>query len=430
MNQRVLLRTAVILLVIALSIGMISYINGLGKDIDWAHGESVGMIAALKLNDSGNQLVVIDSNGKLIEVPGYQRDDIDREPVWRPDGERLFFASDRKDAKSQNNSSEKFIQIYRWRPGSDAVERRSVGGRPKGTPWFGPSGVENINKSALMTSSGTVIEYLPENGNTFQILPPPSGSAAQSGGDESGVTSAMDAIYSRLGKSFRKARYGPNRDSVVAIMRREQGETVVYQSMIPINDPTGKVALPRPVVIATGQQLEFDIMNDGKIFVSVVGLSLNENEEIPEQFIKNGKVTLPYENSMFIFDPKNPENPPSFVFVSKERKSALINPIVSPNGETLLVTEASIDENGAITPKILRLLTLPLSESTRSVVLTQGKVFEASFTPQNDRILYVKNEKGFRGIYMNDFSGTSEKLISPNGENFASPAMSPQVSKK
>jgi hypothetical protein len=200
-----MLRFALGLLALAGLFMLIRWILEIREDPDLIPGVSTGMVAAIEFKENGQQLVIFDEKGNKSPVPGWSEGKVDETPIWRPDVQRLFFTSDREDNT---------FNIFRYRPTARGAEKRSLGSRSKGKPWFGPRGYKDENVSALVASGPSVTEYNPKAGTTRQILPPPSGEAT--GDAERGVQDQVTAFYQNLGKAFIEAKWGPEREVLFA----------------------------------------------------------------------------------------------------------------------------------------------------------------------------------------------------------------------
>jgi hypothetical protein len=254
-SRRMLLRFAIGLFALAALFFGYQWWRSYSQDPDLpAKADTKGMIAALLLHEDGAQAVVFEANGELRKSPGYTPGANDKELVWRPDGNRLFFMSDREDQA---------FHVYRWNLASDAVMRRSFGTRSQSSPTFAPIGAAGANDTALLTSGGFVVEFDPVHSAIRQVLPPVGRERAES---DEGAASQFDAIYQKIGTSFRYARWGKDKESVVAVMRREDDtEILVVQDMTEAKPPAAIIA---------GDRVEFDISPE----TGVVAFSVTDRE--------------------------------------------------------------------------------------------------------------------------------------------------------
>ncbi|MBN8689307.1 MAG: PD40 domain-containing protein [Armatimonadetes bacterium] len=408
-NQRMVLRTAIGLLIIAGMVLTYQWLMSIRQDpADLLPGNSTGMIAAVEYTESGSKIIVL-QDGKVTEVPGHTGTSRDESPVWRPDGQRLFFSSDRE---------ENTFNIFRWRPGGDKSERRSVGSRSKSAPWFGPEGYVGVNESGLITSGGVVMEYSPKDGSTKQILPPPQGSGTQD--EEGGVGDQFSVAYSKFGTGFEKARYGQNRDFIIASMRRDTGRVLIYQNLLP--DSRGM--LPAPIALFAGNNLDFDVNAEGKVAVSILGAQVPDETNIPAEFIKNGEVVLPFRNAMVVLDPRKPAET-TYLFASKDDNLAMSKPVFSQDGSRFLIGLGSVKNEGNFEPQALGIFGTGAAEASPPTIIFEKPVFDYAWFPNNRDIVFARKEGDYRLLYQSSADGSDVKLISPSKGEFGAPAVSP-----
>ncbi len=409
-NQRLLLRLAIGLLLIAGLVFGFQMLRNFGKNPDILRGVSIDMIAALKYEGEGAKVVVFDAQGNMTEVPGWKPGVKDGPPVWRPDGQRLFFSSDRE---------ENTFHIYRWRPGAtEKADRRTVGTRSKGTPWFGPLGYEGINDTAILTSSGFVNEYSPIDGAIRQLLPPVTGGGTQQG-EEGGTIDQFAALYERIGESFKVARWGKDRRFMIATMRREDGDVLMLQDF----QPNAEGVLPPPVPIFAGENIAFDVALDGSVTAAIQEFTWIDPEEIPEQFVKDGVATRPFVHGAIHFDPADLKTL-KIVFAAQDGTQVAANPAYSPDGSKLLfsvgtVTSGNFDPKGIIIGEPGK----PVGEYT---VLTDKVCFEIAWLPSGEGLIYARRDGKNRRIYRYDLTAGTETAISSGEGEFAFPTFSPQ----
>ncbi|MBL8060409.1 MAG: PD40 domain-containing protein [Chthonomonas sp.] len=412
-NERLLLRFAIGLLLLAGLVFGINWLRSFGRDPDKIlTADTKGMMAALQFEGDGTRVVLFDTEGKKIEVKGWSQGNHDQKPTWRPDGQRLFFSSDREDET---------FHIFRFRPGGDAPERRSVGSRSKGTPWFGPAGYAEINESAILVAGGSevgsVCEYSAVDGSIRQILPPTGDTST---GEEGGTVNQASAIYSRIGESFKEAKWGKDRRFVIATMKREDGEILLIQDFEP--DAQGKMQPPVP--IAAGNSITFDVGPDGAATICVLDFQWIDSENIPEEFIKDGKAVRPFAHGVIYVDPSKPGSS-QVIFATKENESVLAFPAVSPDGTQVLYSNGKLGPSGEFEPLQL-IVAKPGGVATEGAAITPHGVFEATWTPDSKSILYARPLGGVRPIFQVDpRDGTEKRLTHDDGE-YAFPTLSPQ----
>lgn len=412
-NERLLLRFALGLLLLAGLFYGIQALRNFGQDPDNVlTADSHGMLAALQFDGDGAKVVLFDTDGKKNILHGWTEGRHDEQPVWRPDGQRLYFSSDREEAT---------FHIFRYRPGGDRPERRSVGSRSKGTPWFGPPGIDHINDSAILVAGGSevgaVCEYTPRDGAIRQILPPTGDTKTD---EEGGQTNPLANLYARIGESFKSAKWGKDRRFMIATMKREDGDILLIQDFELAKDGS----LPPPVPYVAGNSITFDVGPEGAATICVQGFQWVDPENIPEEFIKNGKATKPFRHGIMYLDPFKPREA-KVIFASNIDQSLLTHPVVSPDGNKVLYSNGKVGESGEFEPTQLVVAT-PGAPPTDGAGLTTFGVFEATWTPDGDHILYARPLGGVRPIFQLDPTDGSEKRLTHDDGEYAFPTLSPQ----
>ena len=406
-SQRMLLRFAIGLIILAALFYGYQWWKDYTKDPDLPLvNDTAGMVAALQLGEEGNQVVVFTKEGELRKSPGYQPGKNDKELTWRPDGNRLFFTSDREETS---------FHVYRWNFGSDRVSRRSIGTRSQNSPTFPVTDLPDANETALITAGGFVLEYDPKEGSTRQVLPPVG---KERGEGEEGSASQFEQIYQRLGTSFRQAKWGKDKNIVAAVMRREdEGEILIVQDL-----STGK----SPYVVVAGDRIEFDIIpTTGQVAFVVNGFRFPDPSQIPPEAIKNGKVTTPFHSLVGLFDLSGPRLLP--VMPSTDLNYAFQNLSVSPDGENLLIIIGKQDSNGNVEPQGLAIMPAKDQGGAQLKRIIAGKIYEPSWHPNSHTIAFVQRDSvGKRGVFSINKDGSGLTDISKGKGDFAYPLFSPQ----
>jgi hypothetical protein len=406
-SQKMLLRFAVGLIVLALLFVGYRWWRDYSQDPDLpAEAETAGMIAALEMTSEGTQAVIFEPDGNIRKSPGYLESKTDKELVWRPDGNRLFFTSDRE---------EDAFHIYRWNLASDKVMRRSFGSRSQSSPTFAPPIVPDANEKLLITAGGFVLEFDPRKSVTHQVLPPVGRERSEG---EEGAASQFDAIYQRLGTSFRKAIWGKDKKWVAAVMRREdQGEILIVQNM---------ESEQPPMVIMAGDEIEFCAIPTTGAFAFVVnGFQFHDPNQIPKENIKDGKVVLPFQALLGIFDPD--QRKMSVVMPSAEAEYGFRHLGASPDGANLLLTAGKLDPNGNYEPVSLLLIPAVEQGGASAKRIMAGAVFEPSWGPDSHAIVFIQRDSaGKRGIFTINKDGSGLTDISKGRGDFAWPSFSPK----
>jgi len=388
------------------------WIKGFGQDPgDVGRASTEGWIVSLRLHDSGAQVVAIRPDGSILESPGYQSGKNDRDPVWRPGGNQVFFVSDRESDA---------YNLFRWNIGLNLVERRSLGSRSQLQPVFSPEELGAGTNTALVLAGGFVLEFNPREASTQQVLPPVGREIAQAeaeGGQ--GAASQFDAAYKRIGNSFKQARWGKDRKCIVAVMRRDEGEALVVQDMT-------RAVPPYPLV--AGDKVEFDVdRKTGEVVFVVSGFRVVDPEQAPKEWIKDGRIVVPFDHMIGRFDPT--ELPPKIrpVWIGKGDDRSFQQPRLSPDGATLMVQEGPYKGNGSTETK--RLVLMPATEAGARLasVLVDKAVFDAEWHPNGNLVvLCMRNDAGKRAIFTIAKDGSGLKDLTGDKGDFADPSFSPQ----
>lgn len=386
-------------------------------DFDFAPAKTAGMIGAVRLEDEGQRAVAFTADGKLVENPGYETGVIDRDLVWQPDGNRLFFVSDRGKVPGSNI---KAFNIFRWNPATnDAPVQRTDGTRGRGNPSFSDEEAPGRNSSALIVSGGFVLEFTPKDKSTRQVLPPLGNEISASDEEGGGSAGQFGRVYESLGTSFRLAKWCKGKRFIAAVMRNESGETLVLQDLEP-----GEKGLKSPVPIAGGERIEIAVNpKDGRIVYCIQNFRWPNEKMIPPEFKKGNRVTVPFRHGIAIFDPENPTQTEP-VALSQSDEIAFGQPVISPDGSVIAVTVGKFAD-AAITPGQLVVMPLRAQGGAAPTGLVQGEVYEPDWSPDGGRLVYIKRDAGKRHIYSIKNDGSDEKAVSTEGE-FATPKYSPQ----
>lgn len=416
MNKKIAQRIAFAFLLVALLGGFYLWFRKAEKDLGDVIGGSANtkdLIAAVKFEENGSQVVLIKPDGTLVPSPGYVEGTTEREPVWRPDGNRLFFAADRENGA---------FNIYRWNPSRNDVEQRTSGSRTKGNLSFGPPGT--TSETGIMTAGGVVIEFNPRDGSTRQLLPPNANQRVATSEGE-GAVSQFDALYQNLGSSFKSAKFGKDRNFVIAVMRRDGGEVLILQDMRP-REIQGQKQIAPPIPIIAGERVDFDVAASGVVAVAVTDFQFVDRTNIPSEFIKNGVATPPYRHSLLFFDPEKPTEPATPVAISSTAENAAVRPRVSPDGLRVLAILGDIGETGQLTPKALLSVPLKRAGVQEAVPIAQGGILEAEWHPSGSKVVFTRRDGGQRMVYTVPADGGQPTPLTSGKGDFSHPIFSPQ----
>ncbi len=416
--QKLLLRTFFLLLSVAAVFLGIQYVLQWREDPDTGTIDSDGMVAAIEILDEGQQAVIFDKTGSKIPSPDYETGKTDRDIVWRPDGNRLFFSSDRKESA---------FHLFRWNPGSKAVDQRSTGTLSKFDPSFPTADIADkaavnlAGQSAMITQGGFVLDFNVRKSTSQQLLPPPGGVTV--GADEgAGGSGQFDAMYKKYGNAFRSARWIKGQGFIAAIMKGDEGEVLIIQK---VGAKTPQELLPRPIF--GGDRIEMDVdPKTGNLVFSILNFQFPDPDNIPAANIKDGKVVKPFTHGMFILDPEKQGNEAILpLAISGDDKMAFGAPVVSPDGSQFATVAGTYDGDSFI-PGSLIVAPLQPGGIQAGAQVIAGNIFEVSWHPNSETLLYIKRSGQERAIYKIGKDGSSETKVSDGG-NFMTPRYSPQT---
>lgn len=413
--QKLLLRTAILLLAVAGGFLGIRALLNVGT-VDKGSANTEGKILALMDKGDGNQVVLINPDGSIQESPGYEAGKDDREAVWRPDGTRVIFSSDRE----ENN-----YHLYRWNLDANRIERRTIGSRALANPRFLPTDTEPT-ATALVTAGGRVLNFDPnKDGYIRQVLPPPLKDAqaavkdneqeAASGGGE------FDLFYRDLGNSFREAKWSHDRTYIAAVMRRETGEVLVVQNVV-ATDPQER----QPIPVMYGSRIDFDVNPVGPgIVFTVQNFEFASPNDVPAEYRKDGKVVLPFRHFVGIFDPtKDAQSRLAPILQpSKTNATAFGTPVFSADGSKIAFIQGKYVDGSGFEPERL-MVAIP----ERGIApLTNGAIYDPAWHPNGQSLLFIRRgEDGQRSIWSVNNDGSNERNLTQGKGNFAKPQYSPQ----
>ncbi len=387
-------------------------------DPDLGTVDTQDWIAAVENTSDGSQVVVFKADGTKIAAPGFKNGHTEREPVWRPDGNRLFFVSDRE--------GETF-NVYRWNLAKEQlVERRSIGSRSKGNLSFSGAGPDSVRNIGLITSGGFVQELDPRETSTRQVLPPVRAEIAQASREEGGADQ-FKALYDKIGTSFKKAKWGAGRDSVVAVMKRDDGEVLIVQNMNVVIDANGESTLPAPHQIMAGRTIDFDVDARGRVVASIVGFQFVNKNDVPRQYIKNGVATPPYQHAVITFETSAKELEPKLIGVSADKTNVLARPRISPDGQEMLILAGTIDSTDQFAPQALLVGPIEEAGARKFKPIAPGEILDSEWHPSGTKVVLTRREGKIRPIYTVNTDGSNVKPISGQEGSFSAACFSPQL---
>jgi hypothetical protein len=409
--QRLLIRTLVLVVVLGgILIAIRNYRDSRADPSAHETAATAGYLGAIQYKDDGQQVVVIKPDLSIQPAEGWKKGATDRDLAWAPSGNFLFFISDRGDDAA--------FQLYRWNPSKSEPEMRSQGKRGRSNPSFA-LGQSDADQSMLITSSGLVMELDPTTRAQVQVLPPVGREITVSNDDEGGegAQSQFASMYGAIGTSFREARYASKDDYIVAIMRRDEGEALIAQSLKPLNNQP----VP-PEVIAAGDHIDFDVNPaDGSVIYSVQ--SFQWPSKPPPEFVKNGRVTKPFFHFVGIWTADQPSQPP--VVASPDDSLSFGQIAINPDGKDFVVVIGKY-ENGGVNHEGLVTFPAKSSGANEGKSFARGPIYEPSWDPTGKLLAYVKPENGKRTIFTASRDGSSERNMTGDKGDFAFPKFSPQ----
>lgn len=399
------------LLVFVVALGVVGWLFVwlMGKKGDIQLGSNTSsMIGAMLLNEDGSQAVVIDPKGTVTKSSGYLTGSTDRDLAWGPDGNRLFFISDRK---------EDSFHIFRWDPQRNAEpEQRSIDKAGRSNLVFEEKPAADADLAGLVTVRGTVQEFFPVNGKSGQILPPSKQRVeAEEGG---GAGNTFELLYNRFGKSFRVARWLKSKRFIAAVMRREErGETLIIQDFEP--DKEGKIKPPMQVFSA--ERIEIDVDPVNQMLVAAI------LEVTPPEGPDGNPVKLGFVHGVFIIDPtKTTREAIAPVLLSPDAKQCVVEIKCSPDGSTLLFVPAAYTGDGNGTSAGIVSCPLKANGGGQGSPLIQGSVSSPSFSPDGTKITFIKREGVNRAVFIADSNGSNARNLTGTSGDYSRPLFSPQ----
>ncbi|HVL38987.1 MAG TPA: hypothetical protein VM328_06305 [Fimbriimonadaceae bacterium] len=408
-NRKLAQRFVILLFVIALLVAAIQLFRTYGGDpAELATADTAGWVAAVEVKGDGQQAVLIKPDGTIVRSPDYREGATDRDLAWRPNGNHLFFVSDRV---------EDVYHAFRWAIGANVVERRTTAKLSRSALAFLPSHVEGSSKNLLLVRGGMVFELDPASGAEIRVVPRPENQ--RSGGDEEQM--AEEGLATEL--RFKRARWTPDRGWIVGVRRTETGEALVLQNMT----PNEQGLLPPLVTVAAGQKVEFDVNpRTGEVVFTAQSFQFPDLRRVPPEFVKDGRVTRPFHHWIGMVDPNRPERSVPPIAISPDDKLAFGNPVVSPDGSTVAVVVGAYQDS-SLTPE--QLVVMPAAEGggqQRTLVLA-GRISQVSWHPNSRTLVFIRPDaQGKRSVFTIDRDGSGERNLTGGQGDFREPLFSPQ----
>jgi len=402
------------LLIVGLLYGY-KVIQNITDDPDAGDFTSVGYVTALEMTKQGGRAVLFDENGKRIDPVKPAKDGKsqweDREVSWSVDGQRVFMSSTR--------DSDSFL-VYRWNPGSHAIEKRAIGSRSQSAPWFGPVDDKDARKLGLIQSGGQILEINVKDGTTKQVLPPAIDETAAA---DEGRRGTMEVLYGRFGESFVKARYAGQKDRLAAIMLNDEGQTIILH-ILGVDD---QGQLNRPQELFRGKKVGLDVAADGRMLVMVRNMAFPDPANIPAEFVKDGKVSKPFESALFVvsFDEAGTPKADPIAVLPFGNEEAFGDISISPDGSKFAVVVGLSDGVGGFTPSGLMVMPFQPNGGTTPSPVVGGLVSSPSWSPDGNKLTFLKTEGSETNVFVIGADGSGERKLTSGG-TYAMPQFSPQ----
>lgn len=379
--------------------------------------------------EDGQQVVLIDPKGNITKSPDYVEGASDQNPVWSPDGQRVYFNSDRVDLESH---------MFRWNPARNLVERRTIDKRTKTEITFDQAADAAGEFTALLVSGGTVLIVAPQTLRYLQIMPP---GGTDKGGEGNGESSLFQQVYDSLGyKSVKYARWSKDREYLMIVIKRDDGsEVLVAQKTEPVagSELPGarKISLTpetAPLPIVVGDRIEFDVSPvSGDVVYAVLGFQLPSMDNVPPQFKDHGVVKLPFRHIVGIYHPGDPgifsdsETARAFIVLSDKDEFSFSQPKVSPDGTKVACQVGPYEGAGIMQPHNIVLLEAKPKGSQETLV--NSKSLDISWHPNSKSLLFTAEAEGYRSIFSVDIATKKvDKITGPN-QSFSGPIWSPST---
>ena len=382
-----------------------------------ATSDTKGWISAVEYLPQGQQAVLISPDGKIHKDAGHKANTVDRDLMWSPHGNFLYFMSDREDHN---------FNLFRWTPSTmdDPPERRTIGTRARSNITFAGQLTEEPDKEAkgLIVTGGLVQEFDPATQTTQQILPPTTKEIAQTSNnnnnEERGTESQFEGAYGTLGTSFRLAQRCNNGKSIIAIMRRDSGEVLVTQDMALVD---GRFPPPKPMV--AGDHVEFAVNpKDGTVVYTVAGFQWPDPTSLAAKSPDGKLPKKPFKNGVVYCDLVGT----STVLVANQGDMSFGSPTISPDGKSVAVVLGK--ENNGETNFVGLALLSPTNDPTFKRRSFGGDIHEPSWSPDGTHILAaVRPSPKTRTIFEIPVDGSPPRNVSGEGGNFGFPHYSPQT---
>jgi hypothetical protein len=431
-NRKLATRGIIGLFAIAAIVWLYTFLKHTGSDIDTGAVNSVGWIATLRRTEGdGFQAVVIKPDGSILESPGYVKGAHDQHLVWRPDGNRIFFSSDREDNA---------YNLYRWNLATNVVERRTLGKLAKTDPSFPQSGElkgdDGVNPLFVFQGMGWQLDV--KSGSGSQMVPTPTGKNEQSTLErsEDAAGGSLGAFGAGTTTRFRSVRFFKGTNWFAAIKRTNDGEAFVIQKNgADPEKPDEPGAKPTSLYFADKIQMAVDPAT-GKVVVAEIGFQFPPNQPIPEAAIdpKTHVIHKPFRHAVMLFDPEAPPETGNLpVAINRGDNYTFTQPAISPDGSTLLLTLGPYVGGGQYgAPYLTAMPCTPnaLGNMTKLYPQKAGKgapfLLAPSWSPDGTKIIFTEYTSKTSVLKVINKDGSNPQAVAEGKGNFGPALFSPQ----
>ena len=430
MNRKIAIRFVVgLFTVAALFFGYQFFKNALTVGAFETPVDTTGAVAALQETSQGTKVVVFSASGQKRDLPGSDAQTVDRDFSWSPNGYHLYLSSNRNPLGGKGDKGA--FNLFRWKYNEESTEPFSNQRRSQSAPRFGPIG---DGKRGVILSGGNVVSFDPITKTGEQIMPPVTKYEAN-GNQESGAQSGIDTLYSKLGNSFRAAQWTPTMTSMLAVMRRDDGEVFIYHDFT----LTEKGEIKPPLGILAGTRVQFDQSSAGKFVIAQQDAAPVDVERPPADWLKDGKLFpnmggIPLTHMLWYGEWLNglPKLVPMIPPQPQDKtmsQPAFMDPAISPDGTMFAVVVAQRVSPTSTVPFALLVGPLDATGLAKGNRVATGEVLQPSWSPDSKSIVFIASDGTHRAIVAVNADGTGRRKLADDA-NYVMPMFSPQSPKK